>query len=58
MAVLKGNYQDGIEWIYKALEVMPQQMKDEGIDSYLLGYCSDWQMCLGNLDEALEMAKR
>lgn len=54
----KNEYRDAIEWISKAIDVMPQNMKDGGIAAYLEAYCSDWMRMLGYDDQALEMAEK
>lgn len=55
---LKEDYQNAITFILKAVDVMPQNLKANGIDSYLLGYCSGWKQSLGDNEGALELGKK
>lgn len=58
LAEYQEEYQEAIVWIKRAIDAMPQNLKDNGIDSYLLGYCSDWLQAMGDNEEALETARR
>ena len=58
MLALKEDYRSAINTIKTAISVMPQNLKNNGTDSYLLGYCSGWLQEIGEDVEALEMIKQ
>lgn len=53
----KHDYGTAIEWMGKALEAMPQSLKDNRIDSKLLQCIAGWKQKLGDTSGALELAR-
>ncbi|KAL9065473.1 MAG: hypothetical protein Q9157_007465 [Trypethelium eluteriae] len=56
-AEAKRDYETAIEWMNKALEVMPKYFKDTNVDSYILQNVAGWKQQLGDYSGAFQIAK-
>ena len=53
----KEEYEIAIQWMNKALDVIPQCFKDDCTDAYLKQHIAGWKKALGDTSAALEIAQ-